>query len=352
MTTPNVAYEQNGHAPDDGFYPPMEDLPDFKPEIHREGERQDDNDSRDFNKFIFQENEFRRVNPLAIITLGDITDPHEKLLIDILLSMFLLEWNAEATNRKGLREKAEKDANFWKGKFGDEHFDDADARKLDAVWKRNAGGADAESSGETSEKEASASVEDLLASWHAAAAFMSRVAIDEGLYGLRAVERHRHAFLSARKRRQAAEFTAASLPPARNKYFWAMIRSYQLMLDENEDVALGRPIRDYTDTKAQLAKGVSVHRLVGDMPLPFQTIHSRVFASVSDGNIIRDYNATLFTKAWPHDRRPPKRLNGLARLLRRRGDDDDDDYEDDDEEDRRRRDPAAKHEKRGKDKRR
>ena len=299
MTTPTI--EQNGQKPDGEWYAGLEDLPSFSPEIHREGgNNQNAGDQRDFNRFIFLQAEFQQQNPLGVLSLGRIKDPHELRLMDILQAMFLLDFNAEVTNRKGLRDEADKTANFWKGKFGDETVHE-----------------------ETKDGTPVPSVEDLLEQWHSAAAFMARVAIEESLHGLRAVERYRRSFIAARESRQEAEFNAAILPPARNKYFWATIRSYQLMLEENEDVALGRPIRDYTDVKKKLADSVSVHRLLGDMPWPYQMMHARVFASVADGDTLRDYYATLFTHTWPYDRRPKKEPKGLAKFFDRRDDDDD-----------------------------
>ena len=84
--------------------------------------------------------------------------------------------------------------------------------------------------------------------------------------------------------------------------------------------------------KIRLARGESVHALVGELPWAYERAYDRVFTSMADGDRMRDYLAAMQIREWPYDRRPPKALKrslfGGRKDERGRRQDDDGDYDD------------------------
>ena len=135
---------------------------------------------------------------------------------------------------------------------------------------------------------------------------------------------------AARKRIDDVRFQASALPPARLQYFWCKVQAYKLSLERNVDLALDRPVADYTDVKQALAKGLNIHLAIWDMPWAYKELYARVFGSMADGKTMRDYLTTIQIQQWPYDRRPPRpKGKGLLGLMGR-GDEDEDEEDFDD----------------------
>ena len=295
----------------------------------------------------------------SVVLQGDIDDAAEELLLLQLFRHFEREWTAEIANRKAYRGLAEERAGKLKARFGEEQIPDTD-------------------SGGNQLRD----VDELVHDWHRATSLLTEALVQKRLHGLAHVraalaqkaapvldedgnfvmvkardEAGRFRFdedsqpvmvpktapLTCRERlkraREEAErvrYEVAELPPNHNQYFWARIECLQIDIDNNFDVQLGIPVRDYTDVKAKLLSGIPFHQLIDQFPWAFQELYARVRVSLK-GKDWRDYLTTNQIQQWPYDRRPPKGKNGIMDNMKDffGGGEDDEDQPDTVEEDQR-----------------
>ena len=296
----------------------------------------------------------------SVVLQGDIDDAAEELLLLQLFRHFEREWTAEIANRKAYKGLAEERAGKLKARFGEEHIPDTD-------------------SGGNQLRD----VDELVHDWHRATSLLTEALVQKRLHGVAHVraalaqkaapvldedgnfvmvkardEAGRFRFdedsqpvmvpktapLTCRERlkraREEAErvrYEVAELPPNHNQYFWARIESLQIDIDNNFDVQLGIPVRDYTDVKARLLSGIPFHQLIDQFPWAFQELYARVRVSLK-GKDWRDYLTTNQIQQWPYDRRPPKGKNGIMDNMKDffgGGGEDDEDQPDTVEEDQR-----------------
>ena len=299
----DVKGAENGHKEhEEKGYPGLGPLPNYTPEIHRGAGQEDAEGSKyHFSKFLFQQAEMQQ-QLYGFLTMGRITSEQELLLMHRLFGLFLVEWEADATNREGRYQEEERLAKIWQSEMGSEQVlaEDEQGNKIQTV-------------------------DDLLEDWHAAAAYMSHVYVKKRRRGLAYVQDCRDKYMQAQQAQDAAEYAAAALPPAHNQYFWCRVRQLQIMMDRTEDLALGVPVKDYTSVKKQLSDGVSVHRVATLMPWAFRIAYGRVFNSIADGDRIRKHLAILYTQQWPLEQRPPKKSSMFGLGPRKDRDEDDED---------------------------
>ena len=277
-------------------YTALEDLPTFDVQVVDEGGKGgDDDNKRDWNRFVFEQAAFQQENPLAIISMGKITDPLEKALMAILSECFLLEWEGPNTNREAHYNREVEHAKGWRADMASEAAENVECPACKEPLKSKGKWCGACGEELPDDLEVPIQVEDLLKQWHVAASFMLQVKIQKRRHGLPRVEKHREKYMEARNEIDQVMLEASSLPPAHNQYFHCMVRAYQITLDRSYDQAMNIPIIDYTDMKAQIRKGVSIHKLVTGFPWSYRIMHARVFGSMSDGNTMRDHLAALFT---------------------------------------------------------
>ena len=311
MAMPPLEQQQNGHQRDG--YPDLTPLMPNQPIIHREGGGNKDGGNQ-FSQFLFQQSAMQE-DLFGFLTLGHIVNPLELELVKRLYVISLRDWNADAHNREGRYQEEERLATEWSGKMVN----------LSQV---------VDDQGDPVKTE-----EDLLHEWHVNFAFMSQVKIQKKKFGLAAVQEHKARFDGCRRAKDAIEFEAALLPPANYQYFWHRVRQYQVMTERTEDLALGVPTRDYTEVKKKLAGGVSIHKVIYEMPWACRRLYGRVMASLADGDTIRRHFAILYTREWPVEERAPDPKKGSISFGKRkdRGDDDDDDDDKDRNRNRNRR---------------
>ena len=292
---------ENGHKEhEEEGYPGLGSLPSYTPEIHRASGQGDAEGSKyHFSKFLFQQAEMQQ-QLYGFLTMGRITSEQELLLVQRLFGLFLVEWEADATNREGRYQEEERLAKIWQSEMESTPMP---VKGKDGKDERT--------------------VEELLDDWHSAAAYMSQVFVTKRRRGLAYVQDCRDKYLTAQASREAAELDAAGLPAANNQYFWCRVRQLRIMMDRTEDLALVIPIKDYTSVKKQLSDGVSVHRVVTQMPWAFRIAYGRVFNSIADGDRIRKHLAILYTQQWPLEQRPPKKSSLFGLGSRKDRDEDD-----------------------------
>ena len=282
MTTPQLQENQNGHQ-EDG-YPDMAPLMPNRPIIHREGNG-GRGDNQQFSQFLFQQAAMQE-DLFGFLTLGHIVNPLELELVKRLYVISMRDWNSDAHNREGRYQEEERLAADWSAKMinlSEVVDDQGDKVKTE---------------------------EDLLHEWHINHAFLSQVKIQKKKFGLEAVQQHKERVLECRQAMQETEFEASLLPPANYQYFWHRVRQYQVMTERTEDLALGVPTRDYTEVKRKLAGGVSIHKVIYEMPWACRRLYGRVMASLADGDTIRRHFAILYTREWPAEERAPDGKKG------------------------------------------
>lgn len=184
-----------------------------------------------------------------VTMLGHITEEKERRLLNRQFAIFRIEWEADATNREGRFEQEEQLAQKWAARMADEEVatEDGEGNPLPTV-------------------------DDVLRDWNTAASYILEVKIQKKLHGLAFVEDHREKVTKARRVMEEARFRAANLPPAHNQYFWCRQRQQNIMMERTEDLALGIPIRDYSEVKDRLADGTNVLSVISDMPWAYQRI--------------------------------------------------------------------------------
>ena len=320
---------QNGHKNGEQGYTGFKDMNFMGTRVDNPRRPESDSSgSSEYSAFPHKQSELLRTL-YGVIMEGNIDDrAHQQLLLR-LFRIFEREWSAPVCNRNGLIARYETWAAEWQKQFASE-----------PVRTENTYG------------KPIPSVDELLSSWNTNANLLAEAYVYKRKHGLNALraqllvvdeeetevdgrtvvravrETARDQLDAARKQIDDVRFGAAALPPARQQYFWCKVQAYKLSIERNIDLALDRPVADYTDVKQALAKGLNIHLAIWDMPWAYKELYARVFGSMADGKTMRDYLTTIQIQQWPYDRRPPRpKGRGLLGLMGR-GDEEEEEEED------------------------
>ena len=236
---------------------------DYTPTINFPNQEKDSGGGETYSAFIHEQG--RILNTLyGVLMQGHITSELELLLIK---KLFRREWESEACNREGRYDMEELLAQEWQKRMGPEGQTLMTITRESPVddWVR-ALFEDQLQFDDDDATELAVTIDDLLRAWNTGASYIMEVRVQKKLHGLAHVQGHQATVERARGQMEAARFAAARLAPAQNQYFWCRLRQQQIMMDRSEALALGKPIRDYTRVKVRLARGESVHSLVGELP--------------------------------------------------------------------------------------
>ena len=279
-------------------YGAMNPLPrvDYNPQVHKNGNSAAANASgtdQAFSKFLFSQ-AAKEDMIFGFMVAGNITDDLEKLLIEQLVDIFLLFWEADAFNREGLiAEQRRQAAEHRKAMPQEDHL--------------------------LTENQKSA--EELVSEWHERVAFLTQVWILKRKYGLQHVEKRGYKARTKKARQEIEDIfmQASELPAAHNQYFWCEVRRLTIIDERNRDNAMGLYPPDYTDLKKRIQDGTPVNNVVTEMPWPFRLAYSRVYKSMLDGETYRNYLGALYIGQWRDQPRQENSKQGWFGFRPRRG---------------------------------
>ena len=226
----------------------------------------------------------------GFLRTGNVTEPAARQVLHGLLELFRPEWLAPSCNRQQRYDLEEKLAEKWLKRMP--QGDDDPERGAAA--------------GDGQDQDGEPTVDELLQTWHTAAAYQLQVRITRLRRGLAAVESHRARWHDATERKADAEYKAASLPPEAYQYFGCRTRQFEIMAERSLDQALGIPERDYSEVKRRIADGADINDVVSELPWAYQIAYEMVQESMAEGDKHREFIMSLHTQTLPYNRQPPK----------------------------------------------
>ena len=288
MTIKNVDYDLDGYedAGDQDGYEPLQPLDHSTVTLPRHTDDPGEMSKYGFSAIIAREALATR-KLYGFLRTGNVTDPAARQVLHGLLELFRPEWLAPVCNRQQRYDLEEQLAEKWLKRM-----------PQDTTGPEAVAGED--------DQDREPTVDELLQTWHTAAAYQLQVRITRLRRGLAAVESHRARWNEATEKKAAAEYQAASLPPEAYQYFGCRTRQFEIMAERSLDQALGIPERDYSEVKRRIADGADINDVVSELPWAYQIAYEMVQESMAEGDKHREFIMSLHTQTLPYNRQPPK----------------------------------------------